>query len=210
MLKIYGRANSINVRKVLWAADEIGIAYSHDTDWGRGYKPLSEPEFLALNSLGLIPVIDDDGFILSESNTIARYLAAKHGRTDLLPADPKGRAGVERWMDWQSSDLTMSWRGAFLGLVAKVALPGGDEVIQASLRDWPSKMRSIEGRLAETGAYMAGPSFTLADIPIGLSVHRWFAAEVPVERPDLPATSAYYERLSERPPFMTHVRNGLP
>lgn len=210
MLKIYGRANSINVRKVLWAADEIGVAYSHDENWGRGYRPLSTPEFLAINPLGLIPVIDDDGFILSESNTIARYLAAKEGRTDLLPADPKDRAAVERWMDWQSSDLTMSWRGAFLGLVAKVPLPGGDEVIQTSLRDWPNKMKSIEGRLAETGAYMAGPNFTLADIPIGLSVHRWFAAEVPIERPDLPATSAYYERLSERPPFMTHVRNGLP
>lgn len=210
MLKIYGRANSINVRKVLWAADEIGVAYSREENWGRGYKPLSTPEFLAINPLGLIPVIDDDGFILSESNTIARYLAAKQGRTDLLPADPKDRAGVERWMDWQSSDLTMSWRGAFLGLVAKLPLPGGDEVIQASLRDWPNKMKSIEGRLAETGAYMAGPNFTLADIPIGLSVHRWFAAEVPIERPDLPATSAYYERLSERPPFMTHVRNGLP
>ena len=210
MLKIYGRANSINVRKVLWAADEIGVAYSLDANWGRGYKPLSEPEFLALNPLGLIPVIDDDGFILSESNTIARYLAAKQGRTDLLPADPKGRAEVERWMDWQSSDLTMSWRGAFLGLVAKVSLPGGDEVIQASLRDWPNKMKSIEARLAETSAYMAGPGFTLADIPIGLSVHRWFAAEVPIERPDLPATRAYYERLSERLPFMTHVRNGLP
>jgi glutathione S-transferase len=71
MLKIYGRANSINVRKVLWAVDEIGIPYQRE-DWGRGFQPLTNPSFLALNELALIPVIDDDGFLLSESNTIAR------------------------------------------------------------------------------------------------------------------------------------------
>jgi glutathione S-transferase len=209
MLKIYGRANSINVRKVLWAVDEIGIAYSRE-DWGRGFKPLSDPAFLAVNPLALIPAIDDDGFILSESNTIIRYLAAKHGRTDLLPTDLKAHAEIERWMDWQSADFANSWRAAFLGLIVKQQVPGGDEAIQASLRDWPAKMKIVEAQLSRTGGYIAGPSFTLADIPMGLAVHRWFASELPIEKPDLLATSAYYEQLSTRAPFMTHVRNGLP
>ena len=90
MLKIYGRAASINVRKVLWLVDEIGIPYERE-DWGRGFKPLDTPEFRKLNPIGLIPAIDDDGFILRESNVIVRYLAAKHGRTDLYPADLKQR-----------------------------------------------------------------------------------------------------------------------
>jgi glutathione S-transferase len=210
MLKIYGRANSINVRKVLWAADEIGIAYSRE-DWGRGFQPLTNPAFLAINAMAKIPAIDDDGFVLSESNTILRYLAAKHGRTDLLPSDPKERAVIERWMDWQAIDLNNSLHAAFLGLVANAPMPGGDEVIQASLKDWPVKMSLIEEQLKKTGGYIAGSSFTLADIPIGLAVHRWFAAPIPaLERLDLPATAAYYERLSQRPAFMAHGRNGLP
>ncbi len=209
MLKIYGRANSINVRKVLWTVDEIGIPYERE-DWGRGYQPLTNPAFLAINALALIPAIDDDGFVLSESNAIMRYLAAKHGRTDLLPTDLKERAIVERWIEWQSIDLNLALRASFLALVVKANVPGGDEAIQASLRDWQQKMQMVEDQLKTTGAYIAGPSFTLADIAMGLSVNRWFASDLPIEKPDLPAVAAYYERLSERPAFMAHGRNGQP
>jgi len=209
MLKIYGRANSINVRKVLWAADEVGIPYERE-DWGRGFEPGTNPAFLAINALALIPVIDDDGFILSESNVIVRYLIAKQERIDLLPEDPQGRAQVERWMDWQAQELTNSMRAAFLGLVANMTVPGGDEVIQASLKEWPQKMAMVEDQLKKTGGYIAGPEFTAADIPIGLTVNRWFSAPLPIDRPDLPATADYYERLSQRQAFMAHGRNGLP
>ncbi len=207
MLKIYGRANSINVRKVLWAADEIGLSYERE-DWGRGFQPLTNPAFLAINSLALIPAIDDEGFVLSESNTIIRYLAAKHGRTDLLPSDPRARADVERWMDWQLADLSNAWRGSFLAIMAKAPMPGGEEVIQASLKNWPQKMQMIEDQLKKTGGHIVTAEFTLADIPIGLTVHRWFASDLPIDRPDLPATAAYYDKLSERPAFLTHGRNG--
>lgn len=209
MLKIYGRANSINVRKVLWTVDEIGIPYERE-DWGRGFQPLTNPAFLAVNELALIPAIDDDGFLLSESNTVIRYLAAKHGRTDLLPADPQGRAIVERWMDWQAIDLFNALRNAFIGLVVKAPVPGGDEAIQASLKAWPAQMEKVESQLKKTGAYITGADFTLADISMGLAVNRWFATDLPIERPELPATSAYYDLLSQRPAFMAHGRNGTP
>lgn len=208
MLKIYGRANSINVRKVLWLVDEIGIPYQRE-DWGRGYEPLTNPAFLAINALALIPAIDDDGFIVSESNTVVRYLAAKHGRTDLLPADPKGRAEVERWMDWQASDLADRARTAFLTIVFKIPQPGGEEAVAASLKAWPEMIGKIEGQLQRTGGHIAGPEFSVADIAIGLAVHRWLST--PIEgKPEFPAVAAYYERLSQRPAFMAHGRNGLP
>jgi glutathione S-transferase len=207
MLKIYGRANSINVRKVLWAVDEIGIPFARE-DWGRGFRPLDDPEFQALTPLGQIPVIDDDGFLLSESNAILRYLAAKHGRTDLLPAALKPRAEVERWMDWQAAELNAAWRGIFFALVVKQPLPGGEEVVEASKRDWTAKMARIEAQVERTAAHICGAAFTLADVCIGLVVHRWFAT--PMEKPDLPAIAAYYERLSQRPAFLAHGRNGLP
>jgi|SRR5688572_5509131 len=209
MLVIYGRANSINVRKVLWAVEELGLPYTRE-DWGRGFKPLSDPAFVAVNPLELIPAIDDDGFILSESNAIIRYLAAKHGRTDLLPTDLKARAIVERWMDWQAAELSVVGRAAFHGYVTKVPQPGGDAAVAASVEEWPKQMAMVEQQLATTNAYIAGPDFTLADVCIGLGVNRWFSTPLPGTRPDFPATAAYYERLSERKPYLAHGRNGLP
>ena len=208
MLKIYGRANSINVRKVLWTADEIGIPFDRE-DWGRGFRPLSDPEFQALSPFALVPVIDDDGFVLAESHAIARYLAAKHSRTDLLPADPKSRGVVESWMDWQGTEVSNAHRGAVMAHVFKITLPGGQEVVDASLREWPKRMAVIEAQLQKTGAYIVGPDFTLADICIGLTVNRWFGTPTGT-KPDFPATSAYYDRLAERPAYVRHGRNGTP
>jgi glutathione S-transferase len=118
MLQVLGRTSSINVRKVLWACDEIGIPHQR-SDWGLGFRPTRSPEFLALNPNALVPVmIEDDGaFVLWESNTICRYLAARHGRHDLLPAEARGRARVEQWMDWQAGELNNAWRYAFMALV---------------------------------------------------------------------------------------------
>lgn len=210
MLIVYGRPNSINVRKVLWTVEELAIPYRLERDWGRGFKSLNDPGYLALNEFALIPTIDDDGFILSESNTIARYLAAKHGRTDLLPVDLKARAIVERWMDWQAAELTAAGRDAFHGFVTKVPQPGGEAALAASLKEWPKLMAMVESQLARTGAYITGPDFTLADVCVGLGVNRWFGTPIPEPRLDLPATTAYYERLSQRQPFLAHGRNGMP
>lgn len=207
MLKIYGRANSINVRKVLWTVDEIGIPFERE-DWGRGFRQLSEAEFLALNPFGLIPVIDDDGFILSESHAIIRYLAATHGRSDLLPADPKPRALVEKWMEWQGTEVSNAQRGAVMTYLFNITLPGGQEVVDASLAEWPKRMAVIEAQLSKTGAYIAGPDFTLADVCIGLAVNRWFGTPTGA-KPDFPATSAYYDLLATRPAYQRHGRNGL-
>ena len=94
MLKIYGYAQSINVRKVLWACEELGLAFERQ-DWGGAFRSTSEPQFRALNPVGMVPVIDDDGEVVWESNVIVRYLATSRGRTDLLPTEPAPRARVE-------------------------------------------------------------------------------------------------------------------
>ena len=208
MLKIYGRANSINVRKVLWTVDEIGIPFERE-DWGRGFRSTSEPEFLALNPFGLVPVIDDEGFVLSESHAIIRYLAATHSRDDLLPLDPKKRAAVESWMDWQGTEVSNAHRGAVMAYLFKITLPGGQAVIDASLAEWPKRMAVIEAQLRKTGAYIAGADFTLADVCIGLTVNRWFGTPTGA-KPDFPAMAAYYDLLAERPGYQRHGRNGTP
>jgi glutathione S-transferase len=206
MLKIYGRANSINVRKVLWLAGEIGLEYTRE-DWGRGFRPTNDPEFKKVSAFGVVPVIDDDGFILRESNTICRYLAAKHGRTDLFPADIKTRATIEAWMDWAATDFYNGIRPVVHGLVFKT--PGYDQKsIDAGIKEWTPQMHRLDAALATQGPYLMGKSFTLADIPAGLAVNRWYGIEFP--KPAFNAVAAYYDLLAERPGFRAHGRNGTP
>ncbi len=202
MLRILGKRQSINVRKVLWACDEIGVPYARE-DWGAGTRPTSDPEFIALNPKGLVPVVVDDGQVLTESNTIVRYLAAKYGRTDLLPTDPRERARVEETMDWQATELNNAWRVAFQALVRKNAAAGSPEQVRRSLDEWTTMLHLLEGRLSGANGYVCGSTFTTADIVIGLSVNRWFQA--PIARPGLPAVRAYLDRLLQRPAAHRHL-----
>jgi len=207
MLKILGRSSSINVRKVLWLCTELGLPYEQEL-WGAGFQSTNSPAFLALNPNALVPVIRDGELVLWESNTICRYLAGKHGHTDLLPTEPVARARIEQWMDWMATELNTSWRYAFLALVRKTPGFSDEKSIESSIASWNRHMAMLDAQLQRTGAYAAGASFTLADIVLGLATHRWYST--PMARAELPAVQAYYERLSERPAFMQHGRNGVP
>jgi glutathione S-transferase len=197
VIRILGKASSINVRKVLWACEEIGIAYTRADDG---------PE-LAQNPNGLVPVIVDGGFVLWESNSIIRYLANKSAAHALLPTEPRARAEVDRWIDWQATEFNSAWRYAFLAIVRRNPAFNDPRDIEASKKRWTRMVAILDGQLARTGPHVAGDAFTLADIPIGLSVNRWFMT--PLERPVFANVEAYYERLSGRPAFLKHGRNGI-
>ncbi|MEZ5816164.1 MAG: glutathione S-transferase family protein [Hyphomicrobiaceae bacterium] len=207
-MKIYGRANSINVRKVLWMCREVGEAFTRE-DWGRGFRSTSEEPFRSVSTFGVVPVVDDDGFVLRESNTIVRYLASKHGRADLYPTELKPRALAEQWMDWAATDAYVGIRPVFLGLQVKMAPFKDDpEAIRAGIADWTTQMERLEAHLAANGPFVTGAAFTVGDIPTGLIVNRWFSIDFP--KPALPNLAAYYDRLTERPPYREHGRNGTP
>lgn len=205
MIKVYGRANSINVRRVLWMLDEVGEPFDRE-DWGRDYRPTSDPVFQAINPVGVVPVIDDGDFRLRESNSIVRYLARKHNRTDLYPEDLRARATTESWMDWSSTDFARGMTPVFHGLIVKN--PAYANQVEAGAKEWAKQMQVLDQHLAANGPYAMGKSFTIADIPLGLVVNRWYA--IPFEKPDFKQVAAYYDRLAERPGFKAHGRNGTP
>lgn len=207
MLKIYGRPNSLNVRKVLWMCEEIGLPFQRE-DWGRDYRPTNEAAFMKVSIYGVVPVVDDDGFILRESNTIVRYLATKHGRADLYPLDLKPRAIVEQWMDYGSTDLGNGMRPVFQGKVLGIAPNNLPDVIAWGAADWNRQMSRLDMHLSANGPYLAGNQFTIADIPAGMQVHRW--SVIDFEKPELPALNAYYQRLCARLAFRVHGCNGMP
>ncbi|WP_095136464.1 glutathione S-transferase family protein [Pseudomonas sp. Irchel s3a10] len=207
MLRILGKASSINVRKVLWTCAELQIPFERE-DWGSGFKSTDTPEFLALNPCAMVPVIQDGDFTLWESNTIIRYLAGNYGGADLYPTEARTRARVDQWIDWQASELNRSWSYALMSLVRKSADYQDRAALASGVEQWSKTMSILDQQLQKTGAYVSGEQFSLADIPIGLSVNRWF--ETPLAHPDYPAVRAYYERLSQREGFRLYGRNGTP
>jgi glutathione S-transferase len=205
VLKVWGRVNSINVQKVLWVLEELKVPYER-VDAGMAFGVVNEAFYKKMNPNARVPTIDDDGFVLWESNVIVRYLAAKHGAGALYPSELRARAESERWMDWASFHVSSAMGPAFLGLIRTPAdkrnLAQIDAAAEATAQQFQVLEQSLEGR-----NYVAGPSFTMGDIVVGVNVYRWYALDV--KRPHVPRIEAYHERLKQRPAFRKHVMQPL-
>lgn len=193
MLRIWGRLSSVNVQKVVWCADELGLAYER-IDAGGRFGRNDTAEYLAMNPNGLVPVIEEDGFVLYESNAIVRYLAARHA--SLLPADPRARADVDRWMEWQSTSYTPAMTAIFWQLVRTPVAQRDAAAIEAS-RAKSEKLSGILDAHLASRRYLAGDAFSAADIVVGCAAHRWL--NLPMEREPRPNLERWYAELAARP-----------
>jgi len=197
MLEIWGRNNSFNVQKVLWCCEELEVPYQRH-DAGGLFGGTSEEEYLRRNPTGLVPTIVDGDLTLWESNTIVRYLAASYGAGGLWPEDPADRALADKWMDYQLGTLFPAFKDALLGLVRTAPENRNPEKIEASVRATAGKIVVLDAHL-EDNDYVAGSSFTMGDVALGSLVYRWL--ELDIDRPDLSALRAWYERLASRPAY---------
>lgn len=197
MLRLWGRATSSNVQKVMWLCSELSLPCER-IDAGGPFGRTQEPAYLALNPNGLVPTIEDDDFVLWESNTILRYLANRHAARDWYPTDARGRAQVEKWMDWSATTFGPALFDAFWQLVRTPESRRDATVIGESVRKTGIVLRIADAQLAGR-AFLCGDSPTLADICVGINVYRWF--ELPIERPELSALRAWYDRLGQRQPY---------
>lgn len=199
-LTIWGRLSSINVQKVMWALDEIGLAYEH-VDAGGAAGGLNAPAFRAMNPHGRIPVIDDDGTVVWESNAVVRYLCAAHSHA-LSPADPAARAQCDQWMDWTATALQPAMMGLFWGFYRTPESERDTRRNAAFLADANREFGLLDKVLA-TRPYVAGDHFTMADIPAGTLLFRWYG--MGVETAALPHLEAWQARLRERPAYKAQV-----
>jgi glutathione S-transferase len=208
MLKIYGRANSVNVMKVLWVADEIGLPYERQ-DVGGAFGGNDQAWYLAMNPNGVVPTIDDDGFVLWESNTIVRYLAAHHAAGTLWPTDARARAEAERWMDWQLSTIAEGMRILFWGWVRTPEEKRDYAAMEAARTATSRLWARLDAHLA-TRPYVAGDRLTVGDVPVGCMAHRWMV--LPFRRddlPELPHLKAWYNRLLGSSAYARNVAQPL-
>ena len=195
MLRIWGRLSSVNVQKVVWCADELGLAYQR-TDAGGKFGVNDTPEYLAMNPNGLVPVIDDEGFVLYESNAIVRYLAARDPAAALWPKDLRTRAGVDRWMEWQSTGYTPAM-GPVFWQVVRTPPEKRDAAVIADSHAKGEKFSAVLDTHLAGSRYLAGDAFTAADIVVGCAAHRWL--NLPHPRQPRPHVERWYAELKARP-----------
>jgi glutathione S-transferase len=201
VLEIWGRKNSMNVQKVLWCCEELGLPFRrHDT--GGLFGGTDEAEYLARNPTGLVPTITDGDFVLWESNAIVRYLSAKHGSGTLWSEDTEERALADKWMDFQLGTLAPAFRDAVVGLIRTAPEQRDQAKIEASVRATAEVLPLLDAHLGDH-EFVAGPSLTMGDISLGSSIYRWL--ELDIERPDLPALEAWHARLEVRPAYQSTV-----
>jgi glutathione S-transferase len=205
MLKIWGRTNSINVQKVLWCCHELGLEYER-IDAGLHFGVNDTADYSAMNPTGLVPTIEDGGFLLWESNVIVRYLSHKHSTGGLCPADIVIRFDAERWMDWQTAQFWAVLRPLYIALIRTPVAQRDAGVISRAEKLSSSAVRILETRLADR-PFLAGDAFTMGDIPAAVTVHRWYGLDI--ERPEMPNVMRWYDRMRERPAFRRIVMTPL-
>jgi glutathione S-transferase len=203
MIKLWGRATSSNVMKVIWLLEELGIAYTR-VDVGGAFGGTATPEYRAMQPIGLVPALEDGDFTLFESNSILRYLCNAHApSTPLYPTEPRARARVEAWMDFQQTAINRPMGIVFLGLVRTKPEQRDMAAITAAAKEAAALWAILDARLAHH-THIAGDSLSLADIALGIYAHRWFVMDVP-GRPTAPHLHAWYQRLLARPAFAAHL-----
>ena len=202
MLKIWGRNTSSNVQKVLWALGEMKLPFDR-VDVGGVFGKTKEAAYLAMNPNSLVPTLEEeDGFILWESNSIVRYLAAKHANRTLEPVDLRTRALAHKWMDWQLSVLGPAITPVFWGLIRTPPEKRDVNAIAAGKEKTISAARIMDTQLGKT-AYLAGSEFSYGDIPVGIMIYRY--VQLIPERPATPHLDRWYEAISSRAAFKEQV-----
>ncbi|MFZ6743968.1 glutathione S-transferase family protein [Undibacterium sp. JH2W] len=200
-ITVWGRDTSYNVQRVLWTLDELSLAYKH-RNAGGSFGGLDMPEFLAMNPHGRVPVLQDGDTVVWESNAIVRYLAARYGSATLWQESVAERALADGWMDWSATTLQADFIRLFWSYYRTPAAQRDEKAISNLLVSCQKHFRVLDGYLA-TRNYLAGTRFSMADIPAGSILHRYFAMGLEVERP--PNVLAWYARLQERPAFQKQI-----
>ncbi len=204
-MKIWGRDNSTNVRKVLWCAEELGLQYEHILAGG-SFGVVASQDYQALNPNGLVTCLQDGSLTLWESNAIVRYLARQYGTDGFAPADERLWAAADKWMDWASLSFAAPFRDLFWNLV-RCTPETRDQAAMLRGQEQCARLMAVADRALSGSPFLSGESLGIGDIPLGSIAYAWF--NMPIERPDLPSLEAWYGRLAERPAYRKGVMTAL-
>ena len=201
MITVWGRRNSANVQKVLWALEELDVPYARE-NVGGSFGGNRDPDFLAMNPMGLVPVIRDGDVTMFESNAIVRYLAARYRSGALRPAEHKGLAMAEQWMEWTQQNFAPAVGAIFSNTVRAAPEMWNPDVIAAASRQAGEAAKIADQWLARHD-WFAGAEFSFGDIPMGALMWRYLGLDC--TRPETPHLTEWMESLQAREGFRRAV-----
>jgi len=198
-MKIYHLPLSGHAHRAVLFASLLGLAPELvEVDLAAGEH--RTPEFLALNPFGQVPVLEDDGVVVADSNAILVYLAKKLGRTDWLPEDPAGAAAVQRWLSVAAGELAYGPAAARLITVFGFSLNAEEVIARAHVL-----LKRLEAHLADRH-WLAADHPTIADV--ALYSYLASAPEGNVDLAPYPAVLAFLQRVEVLPGFVPFPRTA--
>lgn len=214
MLIIWGRPDSICTQRVLWACFEVGVGFElrlasatmgpdgHVATGAEPYGVVDTPWYRAMNPNGTVPTLQDEDFVLWESNAIVAYLAARHGAGSLHGGGHEAFARALQWMSWTNEHLepplhTLVMERVRLPVDARTA--GAAEAAARDIAPW---LAILDAHLSER-EHLLGDAFSMADIPSGAAFHRWKLFDM--GGAPTPNADRWLARLAGREGFRRHV-----
>jgi glutathione S-transferase len=199
VLRIWGRASSVNVQKVLWALAELELPFER-LDAGGKYGVTGTDAFGAMNPMRRVPVLEEDGFVLWESHAILRHLGRVTRR--LVPADAKARAIMDQWMEFGATTLQPPFITAFWQRVRTRPVERDEAALGKASAELEAALQVLDGRLGNS-RFVADEDFSLADIALGSPMHRIRNLDLMPE--SLGNLRRWAEALAARPGYQRHV-----
>jgi glutathione S-transferase len=201
MIEVWGRRSSSNVQKVIWALEELGLAFNRHSVGG-GFGGTREPSYLKMNPMGLVPTLKDGDVTMFESNAIVRYLAARYGEGKLRPKEPNALAAAEQWMEWQQLNVVPPISTIFWNQVRLPRAQRNDQAIAAAQANL-AKMLPIADNALASSKWLAGEDFSFGDIVLG--VLYWRYSRLEGAEPDMPHIDRWFRNLQQRPAYQKWV-----
>lgn len=201
MITVWGRRNSVNVQKVLWALEELDVPYVRE-NVGGSFGGNRDADFLAMNPMGLVPVIRDGDVTMFESNAIVRYLSARFRPGVLRPADHRSLAMAEQWMEWQQLNFAPPVTTIFVNTVRSLPENDNAAAVKAAEAQAADAARIADAWLARHD-WFAGQDFSFGDIAMGALMWRYMGLNC--VKPEMPHLLEWLDALEKRDAFRRTV-----
>jgi len=201
LIELYGRRTSINVQKVSWTLCELNLEFEWYEEHGVIGK-VNVENYEQINPQLIVPTLNDNGSIISQSNSIVRHLYRKYSDFYNL-TNVNEIAIADQWMEFQSTDLQINMTPVFWGLIRTAPEERYHDLINKNITLLNDKF-IIFNNFLKNRKFMINDTFGMADIALGVATYRY--TSLPIPHPKLSNLEEWYEQISSRDCFIKNIQ----